>query len=104
MTIKGPKKTRKGVKSREEIELKIGSLSAMMQMLLDSGAQLQKALGRIREVYHIPGYKEVELVIDSFQSAHGILEYAEIECSSEEELATVLKKVFKMDIADMSDA
>jgi predicted adenylyl cyclase CyaB len=103
ITIKWPKKTQKGIKSREEIETRIGSLSSMMQILLDSGAELDKSLGRIREIYHLPGYKNVELVIDSFQSAHGILEYAEIECSSEEELATVLKKVFKMDIADMSD-
>ncbi len=76
----------------------------MMQIILDSGAKLDKSIGRIREIYHLPGYKHVELVIDAFQSAHGILEYAEIECSSEEELATVLKKVFKMDIEDMSDA
>lgn len=102
ITIKWPKKTQKGIKSREEIETRIGSLSDMMQLLLMSGARFEKGIGRIREIYHLPGYSEVELVIDSFQSAHGILEYAEIECSSEEELATVLKKVFKMDIADMS--
>ncbi len=103
ITIKWPKKTQKGIKSREEIETRVGSLSDMMQILLTSWVTLDKALGRIREIYHLPGYKNVELVIDSFQSAHGILEYAEIECSSEEELATVLQKVFKMDIADMSD-
>lgn len=91
------------MKSREEIEARIGSLSSMMQILLDSWAQLDKALGRIREIYHLPHYGDVELVIDVFQSADGILEYAEIECRSEKELAQVLKKVFKMNIADMSD-
>lgn len=73
-------------------------------MLLDSGAILQKSIARVREIYDIPGHKEVELVIDIFSSAHGDLEYAEIECSSEEELHTVLKKVFQINSEDISDA
>lgn len=104
ITIKGPKKTRKGVKSREEIETRIGSLSAMMRILLDSGAKLEKSISRVREIYHLPGYKHVEVVIDTFASAHGTLEYAEIECSSEKELHTVLKKVFQIDPSSISDA
>lgn len=76
----------------------------MMQILLDSGAILEKSIARIREIYHLPGYKHVELVIDTFTSAHDTLEYAEIECSSEKELHTVLKKVFQIDPADISDA
>jgi|GEM_PF-3856577 len=103
ITIKGPKKTQKGIKSREEIETRIGSLSSIMQLLLMSGAVLQKSIGRVREVYHLPGYKNVELVIDKFDSAHGILEYAEIECGSEEELHEVLRKVFKIDPESISD-
>lgn len=104
ITIKGPKKTRKGIKSREEIETRIGSLSTMMQILLDSGAKLVKSIARIREIYHLPGYRGVELVIDTFASAHDTLEYAEIECSSERELHTILKKVFQIDPEDISDA
>lgn len=104
ITIKGPKQTKKGVKSREEIETRIGSLSEMLQALLDSGAIFQKSITRIREIYHLPGYKHVEVVIDIFASAHDTLEYAEIECSSEEELHTVLKKVFQIDPEDISDA
>ena len=76
----------------------------MMRVLLDSGAVLDKSITRIREIYHLPGYKNVELVIDIFTSAHDILEYAEIECSSEKELHTVLKKVFQIDPEDISDA
>ncbi|MBP7773575.1 hypothetical protein KA071_00625 [Candidatus Gracilibacteria bacterium] len=104
ITIKGPKQTKKGVKSREEIETRIGSLSTMMQILLDSGAVLEKSIARIREIYDIPKYKQVELVIDTFSSAHDTLEYAEIECSSEEELYTVLKKVFEINPDSISDA
>lgn len=104
ITLKGPKQTKKGVKSREEIETRIGSLSTMMQILLDSGAILEKSIARIREIYDIPKYKHVELVIDVFSSAHDTLEYAEIECSSEEELHTVLEKVFHIDASDISDA
>jgi predicted adenylyl cyclase CyaB len=103
ITVKGPKKIQKGIKSREEIETRIGSFSAMMQLLLNSGAELKKSIGRIREIYHIPNYKHVELVIDRFDSAHGLLEYAEIECSSEDELHEVLKKVFKIDPDTISD-
>lgn len=104
ITIKGPKKTKKWIKSREEIETSIGSLSSMMQILLNSGSKLQKTITRIREIYHLPWYSDVEVVIDVFASAHGTLEYAEIECSSEEELHAVLKKVFQIDPADISDA
>ena len=104
ITLKGPKQTKKGVKSREEIETRIGSLSTMMQILFDSGAILEKSIARIREIYDIPKYKHVELVIDVFSSAHDTLEYAEIECSSEEELHTVLEKVFHIDASDISDA
>ncbi len=104
ITIKGPKKTNKGIKSREEIETRIGSLSSMMQILLDSGALLEKSITRIREIYHLPEYKNVEVVIDTFASAHDTLEYAEIECSSEKELHTVLKKVFQIDPENISDA
>jgi predicted adenylyl cyclase CyaB len=104
ITIKGPKKTKKWVKSREEIETRIGSLSDMMQILLHSGAIFVKSISRIREIYHIPPYKHVELVIDTFSLAHDTLEYAEIECSSEDELHTVLEKVFHIDTSDISDA
>lgn len=76
----------------------------MMRILLDSGAILQKSIARVREIYDIPGYKGVELVVDTFSSAHGDLEYAEIECSSHTELHTVLKKVFQIDPEDISDA
>ncbi len=76
----------------------------MMQILLDSGAFLEKSIARIREIYDIPKYKDVELVIDVFSSAHDTLEYAEIECSSEKELHAVLKKVFQIDPEDISDA
>lgn len=76
----------------------------MMQILLDSGALLEKSIARIREIYDIPKYTDVELVIDVFSSAHDTLEYAEIECSSEKELHAVLKKVFQIDPADISDA
>lgn len=76
----------------------------MMRVLLDSGAILQKSIARVREIYDIPGYKGVELVIDTFSSAHGDLEYAEIECSSHAELHTVLRKVFQIDPEDISDA
>lgn len=75
----------------------------MMRVLLDSGAILEKSIARIREIYQLPGYKNVEVVIDSFSSAHDILEYAEIECTSEKELHTVLKKVFQIDPEDISD-
>ena len=104
ITIKGPKLTKKGIKSREEIETRIGSLSAMMQILLDSGARLEKSITRIREIYYLPGYEDVEIVIDTFNSAHDILEYAEIECSSEKELHQVLKKVFQIHPEDISDS
>lgn len=76
----------------------------MMRILLESGAKLDTSIARIREIYHLPGYKHVELVIDTFTSAHDTLEYAEIECSSEKELHTVLKKVFQIDPTDISDA
>lgn len=104
ITIKWPKQTRKGVKSREEIETRIGSLSAMMTLLLLSGAQLTKSIARVREIYVIPRYGDVELVIDKFDSAHGILEYAEIECPSEDILHDVLKKLFKIHPDDISDS
>ncbi len=104
ITVKWPKKTTRGVKSREEIETRIGSLSAMMRILLDSGAVLEKSISRVREIYYIPGYEDVEVVIDTFTSAHDTLEYAEIECSSEKELHAVLKKVFQIDPDDISDA
>lgn len=104
ITMKWVKQIKKGVKSREEIETRVGSLSVMMQILLDSGAILEKSISRIREIYHLPGYKGVELVIDIFALAHDTLEYAEIECSSEKELHTVLKKVFQIDSSAISDA
>lgn len=91
------------MKSREEIETRIGSLSDMLQILLASGAKLEKSIARIREIYHLPGYRHAELVIDTLESAHGTLEYAEIECSSEKELHTILKKVFQIDSDDISD-
>lgn len=104
ITMKWPKKTKKGVKSREEIETRIGSLSTMMQILLASGAVLEKSIARIREIYHLPGYAHTELIIDILRSAHGKLEYAEIECPSEEELHTLLEEVFDMDHTDISDS
>ncbi|MBP7822921.1 CYTH domain-containing protein [Candidatus Gracilibacteria bacterium] len=103
ITMKGPKKTKKGVKSREEIETRIGSLSAMMQILLASGAVLEKSIARVREIYHLPDYPHAELIIDILRSAHGKLEYAEIECPSEDELHTLLDEVFDMDHTDISD-
>jgi adenylate cyclase class IV len=91
------------VKSREEIETRIGSLSDMMLILLASGAQLEKSIARIREIYHLPNYAHTELIIDILRSAHGKLEYAELECQSEEELHTILDQVFDMDHNDISD-
>jgi hypothetical protein len=75
----------------------------MMQILLMSGAVLEKSIARVRETYHIPHYKNAELVIDRLESAHDALEYAEIECSSEKELMTILEDVFHIDPADISD-
>lgn len=104
ITMKWPKKTKKGVKSREEIETRIGSLSDMMQILLASGAVLDKSIARIREIYHIPSYPHAELIIDVLRSAHGKLEYAEVECRSEQELHDLLDSFFGMDHTDISDS
>lgn len=103
ITIKWPKQTKQWVKSREEIETRIGSISGMMMILLTSWAKLIKSISRVREIYYIPKYDDVELVIDKFDSAHGILEYAEIECPSEAVLHELLQKVFKIDMDDISD-
>lgn len=91
------------MKSREEVETRIGSLSTMMQILLASGAVLEKSIARIRQIYHLPGYPHAELIIDILRSAHGKLEYAEIECPSEKELHALLDEVFGMDHTDISD-
>ncbi len=75
----------------------------MMQILLMSGAVLEKSIARVRETYHIPHYKHAELVIDRLESAHDALEYAEIECGSEKELMTILEDVFHINPANISD-
>lgn len=75
----------------------------MMMVFLLSGARLEKSISRVREIYLIPGYPDAELVIDMLESARGTLEYAEIECGSEKELREILKKVFQMDMDDISD-
>ena len=76
----------------------------MMQIILASGAVLEKSIARIREIYHLPGYPKAELIIDILRSAHGKLEYAEVECSSESELHDLLDEVFGMDYTDISDS
>jgi len=75
----------------------------MMHILLSSGAKLDKSIIRIREIYDIPEHEDAELIIDRLESAHGTLEYAELECRSEIELHKILKKVFKIDPRDISD-
>ena len=62
-----------------------------------------KSIERVREIYHLPKYADAELIIDTLRSAHGKLEYAELECQSEIELHTILDKVFRMDHTDISD-
>lgn len=94
ITIKGPKKNRSGVKSREELEVKIGSLSDMTMILLQSGAKLKKSVSRIREIYEIPEYPHSELIIDTLYSAHETLEYAEIESPNLSELREIIEDVF----------
>lgn len=75
----------------------------MLHILLASGAILEKSIARVREIYHIPKYAHAELVIDTFVSAEDTLEYAELECSSEEMLHTILEKVFDIDSDSISD-
>ncbi len=72
-----------------------------MQILLDSGALFTKCITRIREVYKIP-HHTAELVIDTLYSAHGNLEYAELECSSVKVLRSVLEDIFGMNKKDIS--
>lgn len=76
----------------------------MMQILLASSAVLTETISRVREIYLLPGYKHVEVVIDTFASAHGALDYAEIECSSTEELYHILEQVFHIHPESISDA
>ncbi len=65
-----------------------------MLLLLSTGARLNKAVTRIREVYHMPAYPDSELVIDIYHFAHNILEYAEVESPTATDLRALLKDFF----------
>lgn len=103
LTLKWPKNAKNGIKSREEIEVRVSSLSIMMKILLNSGAILEKTIPRTREIYLIEEFPESELVIDSFVIAGESFEYAEIESSTESELALVLEDFFEWDVNDYCD-
>ena len=75
----------------------------MMALLLASGAVLEKSITRVREIYHLPEHRHAELIIDTLHSAHDTLEYAELECPSEEELMEILEKVFHLNLDFLSD-
>lgn len=100
-TLKWRKNTSKWIKTRDEFEISVNSLSLLMNILLNSGAILIKSLSKTREIFFSDSMDFHELIIDSFVIAGERFEYAEIECTTYEKLQKVLYEDFGLNESDL---